>query len=282
MTTAKAMTTAQHEIWNGAGGQAWVAAQDLLDQAFAPLGDVLVEAIDPSSTRHVLDVGCGTGSTTVAVARRLGEDGRCTGIDISEPMLDAARARADRAGLAARFIRADAQTHRFEPESLDRIVSRFGVMFFSDPVRAFTNLRGGVRDGARLHGLAWRDPDQNPFMTAAERAAEPLLPGVSERSPNEPGQFAWARRSRIHDILDASGWREIEIAPLDVRCAFPAADLELYVTRLGPVGRRVQSLDADTAGRVVDAVLPAFEPYREGDEIHFTAACWEVEARAGA
>ena len=149
----------------------------------------------PDPERRVLDVGCGTGSTTLAVARLLGAKGRCTGIDISEPMIAAARARAEREGTPASFIRADAQTHAFEPASFDMIISRFGVMFFDDSVRAFANLRRAARDDAELRFIAWRSAAENPFMTTAERAAAPLLPNLPARRPDAPGQFAFADRA---------------------------------------------------------------------------------------
>src|SRR5262245_44010804 len=131
----------QAKHWDGLGGRAWVEAQEVLDQAFRPFEDLLVEAASSRSPERVLDVGCGTGSTTVAVARLLGAKGSCIGVDISNPMIAAARARAKRASVPVSFICANAQDHAFEPASVDMIISRFGVMFFDDSVRAFTNLR---------------------------------------------------------------------------------------------------------------------------------------------
>jgi len=272
----------QSQMWNSTGGQAWVMSQSLLDHMYKPFEDVLVDAVSLTSPRHVLDVGCGTGATTVAIARRLDPNGSCVGIDISQPMIAAARARAEEDGVTASFICADAETYAFDAASIDMIVSRFGVMFFNDPIRAFANLRGAAADGAPLRCIVWRSPAENPFMTAAEQAAEPLLPGVSKRLPNEPGQFGFADHDHVRRILTASGWRGIDIAPIDVDCVFPASELEFYVGTLGPVGRSLQSADDDTRARVMQATLPAFDPYRRGDEIRFSAACWLVDARAGA
>src|SRR5215204_1085437 len=125
----------QKALWNGRGGNAWVDAQPLLDRMFAPFEDLLVETVSAVARASVLDVGCGTGGTTVAVARRLGGAARCTGVDVSAPMIAAARARAARDGVTAMFVHADAQVHAFEPASVDTIMSRFGVMFFDDPGR---------------------------------------------------------------------------------------------------------------------------------------------------
>src|SRR5262245_45274464 len=122
----------QTRLWNGFGGRAWVEVQELLDQVFRPFEDLLVDAVRAASGSRVLDVGCGTGSATLAVARLLRATGRCTGIDISDPMIAAARSRAERERTPANFIRANAETHAFDPASFDMIISRFGVMFFDD------------------------------------------------------------------------------------------------------------------------------------------------------
>ena len=281
MTSTYDANDEQAQLWNGPSGQSWVAAQALLDRAFTPFEDRLVEAASTGSHRRVLDIGCGTGSTTLAVARRLGAASRCVGIDISEPMLALARTRGAHEGSPAEFIRADAQTYPFEAGVFDLVVSRFGVMFFDDPVRAFANLRRACADDAKMRCIAWRSAADNPFMTTAERAAAPLLPALPARQPDAPGQFACANRTRVHGILAESGWSGIDIQPIDVECAFPARELTSYFTRLGPVARVLQEVDDETRARVIDVVRPAFDAYVRGDEIRFTAACWMVGASAG-
>lgn len=267
-------------LWAGSGASGWIASQDVIDRMFQPIEELLVHAIAAEPTSAVLDVGCGTGSTTVAVARRLGASGRCTGIDISEPMIAAARERAERAHAAASFIAADAQTFQLEPASFDAIMSRFGVMFFNDMVAAFRNLRRAARPGACLRCVVWRSPTDNPFMTTAERAAAPLLPDLPARRPDEPGQFAFADRDRVRRILEDSGWTTIDLQPIDVPCAIPERDLARYLTQLGPVGRMLQQADDSFRARVLAVVRPAFDPYVHGAEVRFTAACWLVAARA--
>jgi ubiquinone/menaquinone biosynthesis C-methylase UbiE len=270
----------QTTLWNGLAGRAWVEAQELLDQMFNPLEDWLVESVSAGFGGRVLDVGCGTGGITLAVARRLGAKGRCIGIDISDPMIAAARARAERQSTPASFIRANAQIHAFEPASFDMIISRFGVMFFDDSVRAFANLRRAARDDAEFRFVAWRSAAENPFMTTAERAAAPLLPNLPTRRPDAPGQFAFADQRRVHPILEESGWAEIDIRPIDVACTLPEKVLVRYLTHLGPVGPILQEADDRTRTQVIETVRAAFHPYVHGAEVRFTAACWMVNARA--
>jgi SAM-dependent methyltransferase len=270
----------QSKLWNGLAGQAWVELQELLDQVLKPFEDLLVEAALAETASDVLDVGCGAGSTTIAVARRLGAKGSAVGIDISDPLIAAARARAEWEGVRASFIRADAQTYAFHPASFDMIISRFGIMFFDNPVRAFGNLRQAARNDAGMRFIAWRSAAENPFMTTAERAAGPLLPNLPARRPDAPGQFAFADQSRVQCILEESGWGEIDIRPIDVDCTFAEKDLLHYVTRLGPVGQALHEADEKTRNQVIEAVRAAFDPYVHGAQVRFTAACWFIGARA--
>jgi len=269
----------QSKLWNGSAGCAWVEAQAMLDRTLQPFEDLLVQAVSASGARRVLDVGCGTGSTTRAIARVLGATGRSAGIDISEQMIDAARMLTELDRTSAEFICADAQTHAFAPASFDLIMSRFGTMFFTDPVAAFANLRRAGAQGATLCSIVWRSPEENPFMTTAERAAAPLLPNLQPRRADAAGQFGLADARRMRAILEESGWTAIDIRPIDVTCTLPESELTSYGTRFGPVGVALREADPHTRAQVAKAVRSAFDPYVQGDEVRFTASCWLVGGR---
>ncbi|WP_181002589.1 MULTISPECIES: methyltransferase domain-containing protein [Burkholderia] len=247
---------------------------------FEPFAQRLVEAA--RTGRRVLDVGCGAGATTLAVAQRLGARGRCVGVDVSRPLIAAARARAERGGVPASFVHADAQTHAFVPASFDTIISRFGVMFFENAVDAFANLLRAATSDASLAFVAWRTAAENPFMTTAERAAAPLVPNLPARQPDAPGQFFFGDARRIETVLAQSGWCGIDVRPIDVECTLPERELIGHFSRLGPLGQLFGDLDDATRARVVDTVRAAFAPYVHGAEVRFTAACWLVGARAPA
>lgn len=270
----------QDRLWNGTAGQAWTDLQALIDRLLLPFQRHLVETVGATTARDVLDIGCGTGAVTRAIAQQFGDAGRCTGIDISAPMIALARQLSGKGNGTTDFICADAQHYGFEPQRYDAAVSRFGIMFFEDPASAFANLRASLRGGALLHGVAWRDSADNPFMTAAERAAAPLLPQLPPRRADGPGQFAFADPRRIRRFLADSGWSAIAIEPLDLPCRLSVADLDDYVARMGPVGVALADADDATRERVGTTVRRAFDEFVDAGEARFTAACWAITARA--
>jgi SAM-dependent methyltransferase len=281
MSQAQPANRDQVTLWNEASGRTWVELQDVLDRVLSPFETQLFDEAFPGEGGRVLDIGCGAGSTTISMARRLGPGGLCVGVDVSEPLLTAARAHAAARGISsATFVQADAQTCVFEPASFDSVISRFGVMFFDDPEAAFVNMRRAARPDAKLTFVAWRSPAENPFMTTAKRAAEPLLPNMPTPAPDAPGQFAFADGDRVQRILQASGWKDIGIRPIDVEGCLAEKDLLAYVTKLGPVGLALREVDESIRARTAEVLRTAFEPFVVNGTARFTMACWLVSAHA--
>ena len=265
--------------WSGPSGRAWIDNQDLLDRLYRPFEEFLVDQVEDVSGQRVLDIGCGTGSTTLAVCRA----GEAVGVDISEPMIAVARERARAEGLSAEFVCADVQTHQFAEAEFDTVVSRFGVMFFGDPVAAFRNIRLAAADDASLRMIVWRNPDPADIMSIAERATASLLPDLPPRPasvPTEPGQFAFADPARVTPILDASGWRDVTVEPLDVELGLPLDDMLRYVTTFGRVGVQMGTVDAKARAQVTDQLAEAFAALTFDSEVRYPAACWSLSATA--
>ncbi|MGB2179077.1 MAG: class I SAM-dependent methyltransferase [Hyphomonas sp.] len=267
------------ELWNGPGARTWITAQALLDEAFRGFETLLADMAADAGARSVLDVGCGTGATTRAIAGRIAPEGSAFGLDLSAPMIEHAEKLAEQESSPARFLAGDAQTHDFPAASFDLIVSRFGVMFFSDPVDAFANLRRAAKPGATLAMISWRSIAENPFMTVAERAAAPLLPDLPKRGGG-PGQFAFADQNHVHGILDAAGWTGVSSEPVDMICTFPASALDTYLSLMGPVGHMLAKSDDALRERVMSAIRGGFNEYKSGPDIQFTSACWLSRATA--
>lgn len=269
----------QKTIWNQTSGRAWAELEALMDRLNQPIAEVLVARAFPGVGGRVLDVGCGAGATTLAMAERLGPEGLCLGVDISAPLLEAARAKAE--GVAsARFVEADAQTYDGEGERFDAIFSRYGVMFFDDFDAAFANLRRLARPGAELVFACWRSPAENPLAQVAMTAAAPFLPPQPQPDPNAPGRFAFADRNRVQGILERSGWSEIEIQPLDAPTPIAVEDMVRMSLRMGPVAQALRDQDEEVRAKVEDAVRAAIEARAEGGVVPMAAACWLVTARA--
>jgi SAM-dependent methyltransferase len=280
MTDVKIAPIDQPALWNGPAGETWVAKQQMLDALFAPVAGYLADAVAAASPHRLLDIGCGTGATALAAAPWLGVGGDVLGVDISAPMIARARARGAVGGLPVRFEEGDAEIYDFPAAAFDMAISRFGVMFFSDSVAAFANIRAAMVPKGLLQAIAWRSPRENDFMTASWRAAEPFLPVMPAPDPDAPGQFAFASDERVLGFLWDAGWSDIVIEPIDFACTLPTSALADYVAKMGPLGLFLAQSDPAERAAIVAKVLPAFDRYIDGDTVHVRAACWSIRARA--
>jgi SAM-dependent methyltransferase len=281
MTAQPPQTPAQPSYWNQAGGQAWVDLQGLMDRLNQPICDAVVAAGFPGAGGAVLDIGCGGGATTLEMARRVGPQGRSVGVDVSAPLLEAARAAAKAQGIAnAEFLEGDAQTFDLGTAAYDAAISRFGVMFFADFDAAFANLRRACKPDARLAFACWRSPADNPLAGAPIEAAAPFLPPMPQSDPDAPGRWAFAKPDRVRGILTRSGWRDIEIVPLDVPTPIALDDLMTLSLRMGPLGGLLQQADAATQAKARTAVAERLAAFEVGGMVAMSAAWWLVTARA--
>jgi SAM-dependent methyltransferase len=270
---------AQIAYWNDNAGPTWVAMQDELDHELRELGLAAMAALAPREGERLVDIGCGCGATTLELARRVGAGGSVLGADISAPMLAVASERAAAAGLAqAHFVQADAQTHAFEPA--DGAFSRFGVMFFADPVAAFANIRRGLKAGGRVAFVCWRPLAENPWMTVPMGAIAPLLPAPPPMAPpGAPGPFAFADGDRLAGILKGAGFGEVSIEPLDAKVAWGDLDTSVRLAmRLGPVGGLVRE-HPQLAEQMAAAIRTALAPHVGPQGVRLDSASWIVLAR---
>ncbi len=281
MSAKNDLKSEQTDLWNGRVGAFWVEAQETFDAMLRPFAERIVEDITALRPKAVLDIGCGSGATTLALKRALGDGTHVTGIDLSSPLVQNAIARASADGLDATFIRADASEHDFGARKFDVLTSRFGVMFFPDPVAAFANLRRAADEQAEAVFIVWRSPDENPFMSAPPRAAAPFLPDMPQRRPTDPGPFAFADPDHVRSVLSAGGWTGIDLQPIDVACRFPSAALEDFIERPSPVVPDLDALDADVRTEILSAIRAAYAPFVDGADVRFTGCCWIIRARAG-
>ena len=268
-------------FWNGPGAARWVTQQARFDRAFAAHGELAMAQAGLATRTRVLDVGCGCGGTTLSLGARVAP-GTVLGVDVSAPMLGRAKERA--AGIAnVSFVNADATTHAFEPGSFDVVFSRFGVMFFTDPVRAFGNLRASMAPGARLSCVVWRTQRENPWMDEAARDLGDLVQIPPQASADEPGPFSFGDPDRVRRILGDAGFRDVELTPHDPMAVLSeGSDREdaLQTTMaIGLVGRALQEADEATRERAKEPLLRWVERHVGPDGIRVPTAVWVLTAR---
>ena len=257
---------------------AWAEVRQPLELQLAPLGRPALDALAARPGEHILDIGYGGGDTLLDLARRVAPDGSVVGIDVSAAVLAFAR-RAAKGQDRMRFIQADAQTYPFEPASLDAAFSRFGVMFFADPVAAFANIRRSLRPGGRLAFVCWRALEENPLDFLPLRAAAAHLPPQPVPDSDEPGPFSFADADRMRDILGRAGFAKIAIAARDEKVG--SGDLETMLTvcsRVGALGRILRE-NPGLRETALPAVRSALAAHDGPDGVKLNAATWIVTAR---
>jgi|HubBroStandDraft_2_1064218.scaffolds.fasta_scaffold66448_3 SAM-dependent methyltransferase len=273
---------AQIEFWNAQAGETWARFQDLLDRQIGPLGQEAMRALAPRPGEAILDIGCGCGQTTVALAEKVGSAGSVVAADISRPMLEMARRRPLPDGAARPdFRESDAQSDRLGDGAFDAAFSRFGVMFFSDPVAAFANIRSALKPQGRLSFVCWRPFAENDWMKIPMDAAQPLLPPTPPADPTAPGPFAFADADRVRGILERAGFADVTIDGFDARIGGSSVEDTVSMTfRVGPLSRALAE-NRDRIPEVAVAVRKAVEPFVTPNGVFMPAAVWIVQARHG-
>lgn len=279
----------QLEYWNGAGGERWVTHQAALDRMVGPFGEAAMKRLELKPGEHVLDVGCGCGDTVLALSQAVGArgsvgGGSVTGIDLSAPMIERARQRNPQAMLIA----ADAVEHGFE-RTFDAIFSRFGVMFFADPVAAFGRLHGLLTRSpiGRLAFVCWRSEAENTWASVPFAAVRSVLPeaplGVQDRGAG-PGPFAFADRELVARMLIDAGFSEIAIERFDTEVEVSSTGLQdavRFALTAGPAARLLAQASAIDKQRAAVAVGEALAGHLVGQRVALRGAAWTVLARRG-
>jgi SAM-dependent methyltransferase len=282
--TADIANHGQALYWAEEAGPVWVELQERFDALVKPFGELALEAAELRPAETVLDVGCGCGGSTLELARRTGSSGRVVGVDISPVMLDRARARVAAAGLDnVELLLADAEVAPLPATAYDVVFSRFGLMFFGDPARAFSNLRRSLRAGGRLAAVCWQGPDRNPHLAEPLRALAGVLELPARPGPTDPSPFALADPSRVHTLLRGAGFVDIALRdaahPVSLTAAEGEEPAELVI-RMGPARSAYAVAGPQTRRRARAAVDAVLAPYREDGGVSMPGAVWVVTARA--
>jgi SAM-dependent methyltransferase len=270
----------QIDVWNTTLGAIWTEFQAQLDRQIEPLGLEAMRVLAPRAGERILDIGCGCGQTSAELAARVGPPGKVVGVDVSEPMLDVARARPIAPGAVRPFFRQiDAQTGELGHHGFDAAFSRFGVMFFSNPVAAFENIHRALKPGGRMTFVCWRPFAENLWMRGPLEAALPFLPQLPTPDYTAPGPFAFGDPERVRSILTAAGFGSVDIRPFDAPVGGSNVDQTLRLLfRIGPLGSALRE-HPDCLDRVRDAVRETIQRYDSPNGVFMPAAVWIVQAR---
>lgn len=269
----------QFEYWNGPEGEHWVEHEARFDGMLTPFVEPLLDAANLAATDRVLDVGCGNGATTRAAAARAAS---VVGLDISAPMVERARRRAREVGIDnVEFIHGDAQVHPFRPE-FDVVLSRFGVMFFEDPVAAFRNLATAVVPGGRVAFVCWQELIANEWIATLAAALVPITGPPDVPPPGAPGPFSLAAKERVTGILTDAGFRGVTIDGLHVPVLLGGGlgvdDTVEFLASGGMAQRFLGDADAATVRRAKAALREVLAPNVSPAGIELGSAAWLVRA----
>jgi SAM-dependent methyltransferase len=281
MTTTPTQNADQIAYWNSAVADRWARRQAEIDVMMAPFTDALLGAanLGPEGPWRVLDVGCGSGETSL-LAADIGHE--VTGLDVSTSLLDLARARAARAGHGGvDFFLGDASRMFIDPP-FDLVMSRFGVMFFDDPQKAFKNLAKLTRKAGRIVFVCWRSPLQNQWVTLPMSALEGLVEAGGAKQGDGPGPFAFADPDKVRAILSGAGFAQIKITPFDGQMAMGnpigIEAAAAYIAEIGPAVRAIADLPKERRPEVMTRLQAAVAPLMQGDALMLQGGIWVVEA----
>ena len=266
----------QIEFWNGDAGKKWVGEQEKMDQMLNPLSDVAIDIAEPRFDERVMDVGCGCGATSVELARR---GAKVWGIDVSAPMLSRARKRGEEyPGMV--FTEADASNYDFSSEQ-QLIFSRFGVMFFANPVEAFTNLRSALVPRGRMVFLCWQAANNNEWISRVGQAVKKFLPEPTDvPDPRAPGPFAFAEQAYLEGILSQAGFQNVEFQSLsiDLKLASTVEEALDFQSNIGPLSAVIAQLEGKTRDEALNAAKEVLQDSMSTEGIKLGSAVWLVTA----
>jgi SAM-dependent methyltransferase len=276
----------QIEYWNGEAGEGWAERDRQMEKTLGPIGAEAIAAAAPRGGEAVLDIGCGCAATSFRLLQRVSPGGSVLGVDISAPMLRTAAAAAEQLPRelqdAVAFEQADASLYPFQSGAFDLAFSRFGVMFFADPVAAFANIRTALKPGGRLAFVCWAPVAENEWITVPMGAALQHMPRPEPMPPHAPGPFGLADREHTERVLSEAGFSAINIASLRPTMRFghgmQRERIADFFIEAGPVSRLLTEASPELVDTVRQAMSEAIMPHYDGETVNMQASCWIVTA----
>jgi SAM-dependent methyltransferase len=267
----------QEELWNGRMGTAWVSVEERIDKMLSPLSSVAIERANVQPGERVIDIGCGCGPTSYALSAN---GASVWGVDISTSMVEQAQQRYGAID-NLQFSVMDAATADYTPDH-DCLFSRFGMMFFSNPVDAFSNLRTALKPDGRIAFLCWQTPKDNPWISMVGAALQSYLPDTPAPDPRAPGPFCFADKDYIQEVFGAAGYNNIEIEAIeaDVHLGDSVDEAMIFQKQVGPLSALLEGADDDIKEQATQAVVELLNSHLTTDGLNFPAATWLITGKA--
>lgn len=279
---------ASMDDWKGDLGRTWGDYSEIMDLMLSPFGDAAQENLGDLTGKGVLDLGCGSGESTVKLAKAVGEGGVVIGVDVSADLIFLANQQRKAAGASNMALMCADASELALGEPVDALYSRFGAMFFDKPIDAYARIRSQMKPGGKASIICWRGFKENPWAFAPFIAAAPMLPEVPPSKPGAPGPFAWAKpEESAIPYLTKSGWKDIRTRPVDHEIVMgggidgdPLEAALHFAMKIGPLSSRMEGMDDAQQTKIHDAVRAGLKKHMADGAVRVNGACWLITATA--
>ena len=274
----------QKDYWTNSAGKLWVKDKVEKDNMLEPLGNYALSKFNIIEGMNVLDIGCGTGKTTTQIAKKINNVGYVSGFDLSETMINEAIKYSEKLSIKnINFAVQDIQNEELKILEYDAAFSRFGVMFFSNPVMAFKNIYSALKKNGILTFICWQSQKENPWYNSGLEIVKKYI-DVPLPKENSPGPFAYANKSYIHNILTNSGYKDIEFYSYEKDIElFKGLTLESaireYIESTPIFKEKILILDALDKEKIFLEIKDIWETYFKDKHLLFPSKTWVIKCK---
>ena len=281
MASGSVVNLDQQKFWNEVKGEFWVNLKERIDSLLFPFGEAALEELAVKPGERVLEIGCGTGASSMRLSNLVGRGGEVLAVDLSKPMLEKAKNTGKSLGINnVSFLEVDAEVFSLPQSQYDAVFSRFGVMFFEDPIKAFRNFNVALKPGGRLSYVCWAAREDNPWIRVPTAAAREFLDIPPAPPQDSPGQFAMEREERIKQVLDESGWLNMHVKKFELEhlMGTNAHDAATFICQMGPMSEPFSLASSRIREDCIAAVEGALESFEVEDGVRMKFSTWLVTA----
>ena len=273
----------QREFWSGKGGESWINDKDDMDRMLHTFGDHTANLINIKNGDDVIDIGCGTGKTTEHLSNIVGKTGSVLGVDISSSMIQyAEKIRKEKNIKNITYKEIDVQLDILPPLSFDHAFSRFGVMFFDNPKKAFENINNSLKKKATIGFVCWQTPEQNPWHSITQKVISSHFEIPQVTDIRAPSPFAFQQEEYIREILETANFSKVDVTPFNTKMIWFKGKTVEYAAqamleRNPMIAQQLESQPSKNITKIINELADAYKTYYQG-ELMFPSSSWLVKA----